>query len=187
MKKEINRTCPVWVGYLLASPIRKIWQNPEKMLKPYIQKGMNVLDIGSAMGFFSIPMAKMTGETGKVVCVDVQPKMLENLAQRAEKAGVKNLEYRVSNKDSLCIESLKNSIDFALASAVIHEISHPEKALNEIGTAIKKNGKFYIAEPKGHVSEKLFEETVQLVVSLGFTCEQRSVDKMARIAVFNKN
>ena len=65
-----NRTCPIWVGYLLASPLRKLLENPEKILKPHVNEGMKVLDIGSAMGFFSLPLAKIVSTKGKVVCVD---------------------------------------------------------------------------------------------------------------------
>ena len=47
--------CPVWVAYLLASPLRKLLQNPERILAPCVHEGMTVVDIGCAMGFFSLP------------------------------------------------------------------------------------------------------------------------------------
>jgi len=56
-----ERICPVWVGYLLASPVRKLFENPKKILGEYIKEGMTVLDLGSAMGFFSIPAARLVG------------------------------------------------------------------------------------------------------------------------------
>ena len=71
-----ERVCPLWVGYLLASPIRKLLQNPKKILSPYIEEDMKVLDIGCAMGFFSIPLARLIGSNGKVICVDMQKKMI---------------------------------------------------------------------------------------------------------------
>jgi len=46
--------CPVWVGYFLASGLRKLLQNPVKILSPYVKRNMTVLDIGCAMGFFSL-------------------------------------------------------------------------------------------------------------------------------------
>jgi len=77
--------CPWWMGYLLANPVRRLFQNPEKILAPYINKGDKILEIGPGMGFFSIPMASMTGEKGKVYCVDLQPKMLAVLEKRGKK------------------------------------------------------------------------------------------------------
>ena len=64
--------CPWWVGYLLVCPIRRWFQAPDKILSPYITEGMTVLDIGPAMGFFTIPAARMVGYSGKVIAVDVQ-------------------------------------------------------------------------------------------------------------------
>jgi len=59
-----EKVYPVWVGYLLASPIRKLFQNLHKILGHYIEKGMKVLDVGCAMGFFSLPLAGMVGPMG---------------------------------------------------------------------------------------------------------------------------
>ncbi|MBU1207873.1 MAG: hypothetical protein KKH04_13245 [Proteobacteria bacterium] len=52
-----EHVCPVWVGYLLASPLRKLFQNPKKILEPYVQKDMKVLDVGPGMGFFTLPLS----------------------------------------------------------------------------------------------------------------------------------
>ena len=83
-----ERVCPWWLGYLLASPIRKILQNPGTILAPYVTPGMCVMDIGCAMGFFSLPLACMVGPRGKVICVDLQEKMIEELETRARKTGL---------------------------------------------------------------------------------------------------
>ena len=79
--------CPAWAGYFLANRLRMLPQNPYKILAPYVKEGMTVLDFGSAMGFLSLPMAQIVGPGGKVVCVDVQPKMLRVLRRRAAEAG----------------------------------------------------------------------------------------------------
>src|SRR5437868_8621484 len=109
-----ERVCPVWVGYLLASPLRKFAPNPDKILSPYVKEGMTVLDIGSAMGFFSIPMAQMVGPEGKVICVDMQEKMLERLQKRAHKAGVADrIETRLCGQDTLRLQDVKGTADLA--------------------------------------------------------------------------
>jgi hypothetical protein len=45
-----HRVCPWWVGYILASPVRKLWQNPVRILKPFVRPGMTVLEPGPGMG-----------------------------------------------------------------------------------------------------------------------------------------
>ena len=164
-----GRVCPIWVGYLLASPVRKLFQNPDKILGPYVKKGMKALDIGCAMGFFSLPLAQMVSSNGKVICVDVQEKMFESLEKRAHKAGLADrIETRACKQDSLGLDDITEEIDFALASAVVHEISNVSGFFSEAYKAIKPAGKFLVFEPKGHVSEKDFKATVSAAGQNGF-------------------
>ncbi|QTA78393.1 SAM-dependent methyltransferase [Desulfonema limicola] len=93
-----KRVCPIWIGYLLLNPIRKLYQNPEKILSPYVSEGMTVLDMGCAMGYFSIPLARLVGTDGKVICADIQEKMLKSLEKRAAKAG---LSDRIETRQKL--------------------------------------------------------------------------------------
>jgi len=164
-----ERVCPVWVGYLLASPLRKLLQNPKKMLAPYVEDGMKVLDIGCAMGFFSLPLAQMIGSNGKVICVDVQEKMIKSLEKRAQKAGLADrIETRICHHNSLGLDGLKEKIDFALASAVVHEVPDAHTFFSQIYEMIKPAGTFLVVEPKGHVSEKAFEITISIAEQNGF-------------------
>jgi len=58
------------------------------MFAPYLHEGMISLDIGCGMGFFSIGMAKFVRNSGSVIAVDLQQKMLDNLEKRAKFAEV---------------------------------------------------------------------------------------------------
>ncbi|MFY9643515.1 MAG: hypothetical protein WCD20_15720 [Rhodomicrobium sp.] len=66
-----HRVCPWWMGYLLASPIRKWWQDPARILSPYVRAGMTVLEPGPGMGFFTLEIARLVGPSGRLVAVDV--------------------------------------------------------------------------------------------------------------------
>ena len=66
-----DRVCPHWVGYLLINPLRKLFENPNKILGPFVQEGMIVLEPGCGMGYFSLPLARMVGPKGRVVGIDV--------------------------------------------------------------------------------------------------------------------
>ena len=165
-----NHVCPVWVGYLLLSPFRRLFENPEKLLSPHVRPGMTVLDVGCAMGFFSLPLAKMVGETGKVICVDVQEKMIAKLEKRAGKAGLsERIELRVCESRSLCLNEKKGAIDFAAAFHVMHEAPDIPVLLGEIHDLLRPEGRLLIVEPAGHISKKDFEETVSAAEEAGFT------------------
>lgn len=163
-----EHVCPVWIGHLLANPIRKLFHNPTQILGPHVREGMTVLDVGSAMGFFSLPAAKMVGRTGRVICVDCQPGMLISLEKRAKKAGVSaQIETRECSTAALGLDDLSEQVDVALAIAMIHEASDPDRLLSEIVRTLKPGGRILIAEPKGHVSDAQIEETLKLTRSLG--------------------
>jgi ubiquinone/menaquinone biosynthesis C-methylase UbiE len=164
-----HRVCPFWIGYLLLLPVRKLWQNPERIVSPYVHEGMTVLDIGSAMGYFSIPLARMVGARGQVVCVDMQEKMLAVLRKRAAKAGVSDrIETHLCSQNSLELQEFTESIDFALAFAVVHEVPDSRKLFQEIAAALKPRARFLVSEPRGHVKDKDFVNTLCIAGQSGF-------------------
>jgi 2-polyprenyl-3-methyl-5-hydroxy-6-metoxy-1,4-benzoquinol methylase len=79
-----HRVCPWWIGYLLASPVRRWFgQDPVGILSSYVHESMTVLEPGPGMGFFTIPLARLVGNAGRVIAVDMQPKMIKGLKRRA--------------------------------------------------------------------------------------------------------
>ena len=167
-----HKTCPVWVGYLIASPLRLLLQNPDQVLRPYVREGMTVLDVGCAMGFFSLPAARLVGEKGRVICVDMQQKMLTVLEKRARKAGLASrIVPHLCDSDSLKLSAF--AADFALAFAIVHEVPDPERLLREIAAALKPHSQLLIAEPRGHVKETQFLTTVALAERCGFRVVDR--------------
>src|SRR5262245_13494080 len=48
-----------------------------------VKRGMTICDMGCGNGFYTLQLAKMVGEDGKVYGVDIQPEMLVFLQQRA--------------------------------------------------------------------------------------------------------
>ncbi|MGD0590251.1 MAG: class I SAM-dependent methyltransferase [Bacteroidota bacterium] len=165
MEKHV---CPWYLGYVLASPLRRLYQNPEKILSPYLRQGMKVLEVGPGMGFFSLPIAKFIGETGRIFCVDLQEKMLQSLRRRAVRANILGrMEMRLCSESSLQIDDLAGSIDFALAFAVVHEVPDQKLLLKEIYSSLKKDGLLFLSEPKGHVTKEEFEKTCVFAQSNG--------------------
>lgn len=153
-----QRVCPWWIGMLMVSPIRKWLEDPEKLLRPYICDGMTILEPGPAMGFFTLPMARMVGESGRVIAVDLQPRMLEGLRRRAARAGLAaRIELRQAQPDSLGVGDLRGKIDLVVAIHVVHEMPSDEAFFRECAEALKPGSRLVLIEPRGHVSPEKFE------------------------------
>ena len=179
--------CPWWVGYILLTPLRKLAHDPEKILGPHVIPGMKILEVGPAMGFFTLPLARMVGESGRVISVDVQEKMISKLRKRAVKAGLLDrLDLRVCSNESLQIADLSGQIDFTLAFAVIHEVPSPESFLREIHESIRPGGMLLISEPAGHVSQSDFAATEKAAVQQGFVVVQRPQVKRSLSVLMRK-
>jgi len=164
-----ERVCPVWIGYFLANPLRRLFHNPEKLLGEYVKPGLTVLDIGCAMGFFSLPMARLVGTDGKVIAIDLQPGMIKSLERRASRAGLsERIDTRICSEDSLGIDDLAGAVDFAIGFYVMHEVPDVPRVMREVYASLRPGARFYILEPKGHSTPENFAATEQAALDAGF-------------------
>ena len=165
--------CPWWAGHLLASPLRRWLEDPEKLLAPLVQPGMTVLDLGSAMGFFALPVARLVGENGRVICIDVEPRMIDGLRRRARRAGLsERIETVVCDEGDLGLAGRDGTLDLALAIHVLHELSDIASALRQTASALKEQGRLLVVEPKGHVSAEMFACELSAARLAGFSLER---------------
>ncbi len=167
MSTETNsRTCPVELAGGLDNFVRRLLQNPQKLLKPYISNGMTILDLGCGPGFLSIEMAKMLIGSVKVIAGDLQVGMLEKVNKK-----IKGTELEQRIELHKCEDNkigVTENVDFVLAFYMIHEVLNQDKLLEELKSILKTNGKIYIIEPKFHVSKKSFEAMIDRIKSMGF-------------------
>ena len=165
-----HRVCPWWIGYFLLSPLRRLAQDPERILAPYVSDGMTVLDVGCGMGYFSLPLARKVGPQGRVVCLDVQPRMLAALARRADRAGLAGrIEARLCHADGLGVEDLRGQVGFALLFAVAHEVPDATSLFRQVRVALRPGARVLIAEPRGHVPAVEFARSLDLAVAAGLS------------------
>ena len=195
MNKSMNQerhVCPWWIGWLLASPLRRLTHEPKRILSPFVSDGMLVLEPGPGMGFFTMELARAVGARGRVIAVDIQEPMLASLARRMRKAGLEErVECRLAREDSLRIDDLRGTIDFVLAFAMVHEVPDAERFFSEIAAALKRGGRMLFAEPAGHVNEEGFRASFELAAAAGLHVVARTGDPpkpycRARAAVNNK-
>jgi ubiquinone/menaquinone biosynthesis C-methylase UbiE len=144
-----------WHHLLLYSDwFRRLHQRPRKFLGELVKPGMTTADIGCGLGFYTVEMARMVGEEGRVTAVDFQPEMLTITERKVRKAGVyERVEIVQCSQDDLVVTG---RFDFVLSMWVSHEVEDRERFFRQIRGILKPGGKFLLAEPKFHVSKELY-------------------------------
>jgi ubiquinone/menaquinone biosynthesis C-methylase UbiE len=109
-----------------------------------IAPGATVCDMGCGNGFYTLRIAKLVGDHGTVVAVDIQREMLELLKERAAAEKVSNIRPVLGTVvDPKLPES---SMDLVLLVDVYHEFSHPAQMLAAIRKSLKPTGRVALVE-----------------------------------------
>jgi len=103
-----------------------------------IKRGMAICDMGCGNGFYTLQLAKMTGESGHVYAVDIQPEMLKLLNRRADEQDVRNVSPILGTFTDPRLP--KGKIDLILLVDVYHEFSHPQQMLAAMREALSPDG-----------------------------------------------
>ena len=109
-----------------------------------LKPGDTVCDMGCGNGYYALPIAKLVGENGRVIGVDIQSEMLELLRTRMEKEGIENVTPVLGSVHDPRLAD--NSCDLILLVDVYHEFSHPELMLKAMRKALKTDGLIALVE-----------------------------------------
>jgi ubiquinone/menaquinone biosynthesis C-methylase UbiE len=117
----------------------------EKLLKILkVEPGAVICDMGCGNGYYSLKLAKLVGEKGRILGVDIQPEMLSLLKKRMDAEGVKNVEPILGTVIDPKLP--KGGVDLILLVDVYHEFSHPEHMLKAMRESLKPEGQIVLVE-----------------------------------------
>lgn len=137
--------CPASLSWLVENPYMNAVAGADKILqKLRLEEGMRLLDVGSGPGRLALPAARLVGNTGEVVALDIQTKMLEKLRLRTEEMGLDNI--RMINAAAGSGEIDKDYYDRALLVTVLGEIPNKNEALTEIYQSLRPGGILSVTE-----------------------------------------
>jgi ubiquinone/menaquinone biosynthesis C-methylase UbiE len=136
---------PEFLANLIDNPLRRRIQPPSEMpLRHGIEPGMQVLEVGPGNGRYTVETARRVGGSGKVMAIDIEPKMIERVLHRAQAEGVGNLEARVANVYQLPFAD--GAFDAIYLITVISEIPEPARALREFYRVLSPSGTLAFSE-----------------------------------------
>ena len=155
---EINKEKPkVYMGRQIAYTMhsagakwlirqeREKEESTKEMIKALqLKEGMTVADVGCGNGYHSLVMAKLVGDRGKVLCVDIQQKMLDLLKQRAKKENISNYELIKGKYTDPMLP--KGKVDLILLVDAYHEFTDPGNMLKKMRESLSGNGVLVLVE-----------------------------------------
>lgn len=176
----MSHVCPWWFVRSFDNPIRQRFHNSEEMFGDSVTSGMRVLDVGCGAGFNTVGLARLVGDDGLVVAVDVQPRMLAMTKRRLDECGLaERVELVKSSADDLGLEG-QLAFDFAVAFWVVHEVSDAAGLFAQLRSALEESAVLLISEPKLHVSKRAFDASVRSALRAGFELRARPKISLSR-------
>ena len=176
---------PEFLANIIDNPLRRKIQPPSEMpIRHSIEPGMTVLEVGPGNGRYTIETARRVGNTGKVTVIDIEPKMIERVIQRAQAEGITNLEAKVANIHNLPFEN--DTFDAICMIAVFSEIPQPEKALREFYRVLKPSGTLAFSELFSDPDYPLSSTLIRKVSREKFRLKKRVGNFISYTLVFEK-
>jgi 2-polyprenyl-3-methyl-5-hydroxy-6-metoxy-1,4-benzoquinol methylase len=157
--------CPVGRAGMLETRIRRLVFPPGRIIRPYIQPGMTVLDFGCGPGVFTLDMAVQVGASGRVIAADVQKEMLRKVEAKLQ--GLTLAKRVVLHPCEPFQIGIKEQVDFGLAFWVVHEVPDQTMLFHELYAILKPGAKMLIVEPPLHVGEADFGAMMREAVAAG--------------------
>lgn len=164
---------------------REVFACREQILKAIdLKEGMAVADIGSGTGLYLRPLSRGVGKGGLVYAVDISPKFIKHLRDRAKDEKLENVEVVLCSDRDVNLKS--NSIDRAFICDVYHHFEYPESSLKSIYRSMRDGGKLILVDfyrdpdvspdrkewLKGHIRAPL-ETFKQEIIDAGFKFEEQ--------------
>lgn len=163
---------PEFMADLIDHPLRRKFQPPyETAVRHGLETGMTVLEVGPGSGTYTMAAARRVGPQGRLVTVDIEPRMIERVERKAQAEGVSNVEARVADVYDLPFENA--TFDVVYMIAVIGEIPDPDRAMREFYRVLTPAGTLVFSELLLDPDYPLASTLIRMASSAGFRLRDR--------------
>lgn len=129
----------------LERPERETEERPQLVIDAFeIEPGQTIADLGAGSGYYSFRIAPLVGEHGEVLAIDVEPRMLRIIGERAKRAGIQNITTVLSSSNDPNLPA--NSVDLLFMVDVYHELEFPFEMMMKVREALKPGGRVALIE-----------------------------------------
>jgi ubiquinone/menaquinone biosynthesis C-methylase UbiE len=114
-----------------------------------IKPGFQVLDFGCGPGGYILPLAKLTGTSGKIFALDINPAAILTVKSLAARHKLANVQTVLSDSATGLPDG---SIDVALLYDVLHHLKRMDDVLAELHRILKPGGILSVSDH--HLTEE---------------------------------
>ncbi|MFN2243488.1 MAG: class I SAM-dependent methyltransferase [Anaerolineae bacterium] len=177
---------PEFLADLIDNPLRRRFQPPyETAVRHGLEPGMTVLEVGPGNGTYTLGAAQRIGADGRLVTVDIEPRMIERVRQRVAAAGVVNVEAKVADVCDLPFDD--GTFDVVTMIAVIGEIPEPVRALQEFHRVLAPAGTLVFSELLVDPDYPLASTLMRWAASAGFRLKAKLGGLFYYTLIFEKD
>ncbi len=124
---------------------REIYAHRDEIVRLVgLRPGQTVADVGAGTGLFTPLFAEQVRPGGLVFAVDIVPRFLAYIDERARAAGFGNIRTVLCREDS--VELPPDSIDIAFVCDTYHHFEYPRSSLDSIRRALRPGGQLIIVD-----------------------------------------
>lgn len=120
-----------------------------------IKRGDTVVDLGSGAGNDCFVARAATGETGRVIGIDMTEAMIDRARVNVAKLGYTNVEFRLGEIEALPLDD--STADVVVSNCVVNLVPNKKKAFAETFRILKQGGHFSISDIvlRGELNEEV--------------------------------
>jgi len=163
------------ISLMHDNPLLPLLKNPYRSLETAgLKPCQKVMEVGCGPGFFTIPAAKMVGDSGIIYAVDVNQRAIKRVEEKMRKYGIDNIKPILGNAVNSGLQD--RSIDLAFVFGLRYIAGGLSNLISEMYRILRPGGILSFEKTTGS-DEKLVEE----VERAGFI----KTDRKGRIFVFS--
>ena len=178
----------------LERPEREAEERPQLLIEALaIKPGQTVADLGAGSGYYSFRIAALVGKQGKVLAIDVEPRMLRIIAERARREQIANVVTVLSTASDPNLPA--NTIDLLFMVDVYHELEFPLEMMLGVRKALKPGGRVALVEYRAEDPDVMIKplhkmterQIIRELTAAGFRHEQTiSTLPLQHLVIFQK-
>ena len=135
-----------WVA-VFDDPARDAWQKPDELLRSLgVASGQTIADLGAGTGYLSVRIAKVVGEAGRVLAIDVEPKLVAHMKERAAKERLPQMRATLTKPDDPGLP--EGAVDLVLVVDTWHHIDERVRYLAKVARGLKSGGRVAVVDFK---------------------------------------